>query len=79
MPTWSVQESDGRDEMIEAGLVATEGGALVALTDDGLLSRAWAPGHWRSVRRLCDAGRTEAADEDAGMPAEGILLGLPRR
>jgi hypothetical protein len=28
MPIWAVQDSDGRDETIEAGLVATEGGAL---------------------------------------------------
>ncbi len=33
MPIWSVQITDGGDEKIEAGLLATEGGAQVALSD----------------------------------------------
>ena len=79
MPIWSVQDTQGGDETIEAGLVATEGGALVALTDDGLLSRAWAPGHWRDVRRLCDASGPAPGAEDDSVPSDGILGGLPRR
>jgi hypothetical protein len=75
MPIWSVQDSDGNDETIEAGLVATEGGALVALTDDGLLSRAWAPGRWRDVRRICGAALPDPADGDG----DRTLVGLPRR
>ncbi len=71
MPIWTVQTAEGEDETIEAGLVATEGGALVALADDGLLTRAWAPGHWRSVHRVADAGAL------ADAPEETVLYGLP--
>ena len=52
MPIWTVQITDGEDEKIEAGLLATEGGALVALSEDGLLTRAWGPGQWRTVRQV---------------------------
>ncbi|NYJ08565.1 hypothetical protein [Petropleomorpha daqingensis] len=76
MPIWSVQDTQGVDETIEAGLVATEGGALVALTDDGLLLRAWAPGHWRDVRRISSA---PADEDDDSVPGTGFLVGLPRR
>jgi hypothetical protein len=76
MPIWTVQVTDGGDEEIEAGLLATESGALVALTEDGLLTRAWAPGQWRTVRQVGGvdphpAGRSDEEDE--------LLVGLPRR
>jgi hypothetical protein len=78
MPTWTVQDSEGRDETIEAGLVATEGGALVALSDDGLLTRAWAPGHWRGARRIGDVSLPDSTDED-DEAGDRVLVGLPRR
>jgi|tagenome__1003787_1003787.scaffolds.fasta_scaffold18830830_1 hypothetical protein len=49
---WLVRAADGTEERIEAGMLATEGGALVALSLDGDLTRAWAPGHWQAVRLL---------------------------
>lgn len=75
MPIWTVQSTDGGDEEVEAGLLATESGALVALTEDGLLTRAWAPGQWRTVRQATGRGplRARRSEED------DLLIGLPRR
>ena len=42
-------EYKSQDERIEADLLTTEGGALLALSDEGLMLRAWAPGQWRTV------------------------------
>src|SRR3712207_5987393 len=75
MPMWTVQITGGEDEKIEAGLLATDSGALVALSEDGLLTRAWAPGQWRTVRQVTGvdahpARRSEEQDE--------LLIGLPR-
>ena len=75
MPIWTVQVAGGEDETVEAGLVATEGGALVALSDDGLLARAWAPGQWRSVRRVAE----EATQRPRRTGQDPVLVGLPRR
>jgi len=76
MPIWTVRTTGGEDEEIEAGLLATESGALVALSQDGLLTRAWAPGQWRTVRQLADAAShhpvSRVDEEDA------LLIGLPR-
>ena len=76
MPIWTVQVTAGEDEEMEAGLLATESGALVALSDEGLLTRAWAPGQWRTVRQVADAGGHRPMgrldQEDA------LLIGLPR-
>ena len=76
MPTWTVQITDGGDERIEAGLLATESGALVALSEDGLLTRAWAPGQWRTVRQVTggDAHPASRSNDE-----EELLVGLPRR
>ncbi|MGY1605349.1 hypothetical protein [Geodermatophilus sp. SYSU D00815] len=65
-----MQSSDGEDERVEAGMLATDGGALLALTDDGLLQQAWAPGQWRTARRV--------ADQDPH-PGGGrkVLVGVP--
>ncbi len=49
---WLVQAADGTEERIEAGMLATEGGVLVALSLEGVLTRAWAPGSWQTVRLL---------------------------
>ncbi len=76
MPIWTVQITDGEDERIEAGLLATQGGALVALSEDGLLTRAWAPGQWRTVRQVTgvDAHPASQSNEQGK-----LLIGLPRR
>ncbi len=76
MPIWTVQITDGGDEKIEAGLLATESGALVALSEDGLLTRAWAPGQWRTVRQVygVDAHPASRPDDE-----DTFLVGLPRR
>jgi hypothetical protein len=50
MPVWTVQNAGGEDELVEAGLLVTESAALVALSEEGLMMRAWAPGQWRTVR-----------------------------
>jgi hypothetical protein len=49
---WQIHTADGTEERIEAGMLAIEGGALVALSLDGVLTRAWAPGGWQTVRLL---------------------------
>jgi hypothetical protein len=67
-PIWTVQSGDGEDERIEGGLLTTDGGALVALSEEGLLVRAWAPGQWRMVRRL--------EREKAGVPSVAPFLYL---
>ncbi len=71
MPVWSVQIMDGEDEWVEAGLLATESGVLVALSDEGLVVRAWAPGEWRTVRQV-DVEPHPRARRD------NVLVGLPR-
>jgi hypothetical protein len=81
MPTWTVQLANGEDELVEAGLLATESGALVALTDEGSLRQAWAPGQWRTVRQVGGvdghpAGRRRW--EEAVDRADNVLLGFPR-
>ena len=75
MPIWTVQITDGEDERIEAGLLATESGALVALAEDGLLTRAWAPGQWRAVRQVTDVDAHPASRSDV---RDVLLIGLPR-
>ncbi len=75
MPIWTVQVTDGEDETVEAELLATEGGALVALSEDGLLMRAWAPGQWRTVRQVTGV---DAHPASQSMPDQ-VLIGLPRR
>src|SRR3712207_7649184 len=41
-----------QDERVEAWMLATESGALIAFSEEGLVLRAWAPGQWRTVRAL---------------------------
>ena len=52
MPAWTVQVTQDQDERVEAGMLATESGALIAFSEEGLVLRAWAPGQWRTVRAL---------------------------
>jgi hypothetical protein len=75
MPIWTVEISGGRDERVEAGMLATEAGALVALSDEGVLVRAWAPGHWATVRHL---GGTNGYAGSESSERDDVLVGLPR-
>ena len=76
MPIWTVRAADGEDEKIEAGLLATDSGALVALSEDGLLTRAWGPGQWRTVRQVTGVDADPASQsKEKAQP----LIGLPRR
>jgi muconolactone delta-isomerase len=68
MPVWTVQLPDGEDEQVEAGMLATESGTLVALSDEGSLLSAWAPGQWRTVR-------CQAAERPRGRVE--VLVGVP--
>jgi hypothetical protein len=64
MPVWTVQTTSGDDERVEAGLLATEGGALVALSEEGLMVRAWAPGQWCTVWHVGGAGAATSIRDD---------------
>ena len=75
MPVWTVQSAGGQDERVEAGLLATEGGALVALTEEGLMLGAWAPGQWQTVWHVSGA---DPHPKDTANPGDTVLLGLPR-
>jgi hypothetical protein len=77
MPVWTVEVAGGGSETVEAGLVGTEFGALVALSDDGLVLCAWAPGQWKAVRLLEDAAPRPTIPRPAGN-ADTVLVGLPR-
>jgi hypothetical protein len=73
MPVWTVQ-TVGDDERVEAGLLAPEGGALVALSEEGLLVRAWAAGQWRTARQLTGVEAHPAGKADG---PDAVLVGLP--
>ena len=80
MPQWTVQITDGDDERVEAGMLAMEGGALVALSDEGLVVGAWAPFQWRRVRLVAGAEAHPAgrdAVEDMQLE-DNVVVGLPR-
>ena len=75
MSMWTVAQADGAEEQIEADVLTTESGALVALSDDGLLLRAWAPGQWRTVGHV-----TGLAAHPAGKGGrDSVVVGMPRR
>ena len=75
MSVWTVQIAAGDDELVEAGMLATESGALVALSEEGLMVRAWAPGEWRTVRGHHGADGLAAGRADGKTK---VLIGLPR-
>ena len=75
MPAWTVQIAEDANERVEAGMLATEGGALIAFSEEGLLLRAWAPGQWRAVRHLEEAEGLRSGG--AGTP-DDVLTWLPR-
>ena len=75
MPMWTVQVAIGEDERVEADMLATENGALVALSEEGLMVRAWAPGQWRTVRHV---NRAEVHPTGTSHSRSSVLVGLPR-
>ena len=69
---WLVQAADGAEERIEVGMLGTEGGALVALSMEGVLTRAGARGSWQTVRLLSGmeahpAGKGDDSDVVVGL------------
>jgi hypothetical protein len=76
MSMWTVGRADGGDEQVEADVLTTESGALVALSDDGLLLRAWAPGQWRTAGQVTGVAAHPAGKSAARGP---VLVELPRR
>ena len=76
MPIWTVQLAGGQEERLEADLLATEGGALVGMSEEGLLVRAWAPGHWQSARHVSGV---EAHPAGKGRSEDAVVVGLPGR
>lgn len=75
MPVWTIQSTGGSEEWVEAGMLATESGALVALSLDGLMLRAWAPGQWLTVRQV-EAGNPELRGQRVEEP--NVVSALPR-
>ncbi|MGR6963316.1 hypothetical protein ACU610_02495 [Geodermatophilus sp. URMC 61] len=73
MPAWTVQVAEDQDEQVEAGILVTEGGALIAFSEEGLVLRAWAPGQWRTVRHL-----EPAPVFRGGAHSRDVLTWLPR-
>jgi hypothetical protein len=76
MSIWTVRTAEGREERVEADLLTTEGGALVALSEEGLLLRAWAPGQWRTVGHVTGRDAHPAGTATTSGP---VVVGLPRR
>jgi len=76
MPIWTVGIAEGEDERSEADLLATESGALVAFSEDGVLLRAWAPGQWRTVGHVTGVDAHPAGKSPSGRK---VVVGLPRR
>jgi hypothetical protein len=71
MPVWTVRIPDGDDELVEAAMMVTESGALVAFSGEGDMLNAWAPGQWRTVR--CDEHEHERPHGRST-----VLVGVPR-
>ena len=76
MSMWTVGRADGADEQIEADVLTTESGALVALSDEGLLLRAWAPGQWRTAGHVTGVAAHPAGKTAASGP---VVVEMPRR
>ena len=75
MPVWTVRMPGGEDERIAADMLLVECGALMALSEEALLVRAWAPGEWRTVLRIDGAGPDLPVQRDG---EAHDLVGLPR-
>jgi len=81
MPLWTVQTEDGQEHQAEAGLLVTEGGSLLALSEDGLLMHAWAPGRWRTAQLVTGAHAHPAGRGVSETKADfrgNVLIGLPQ-
>jgi hypothetical protein len=75
MHAWTVQLTVDEEEQVEAALLATEGGTLIALSEEGVVLRAWAARNWRTVRlSTC----VEAHPAGKGNGKNPVLIGLPR-
>ncbi len=75
MSIWTVQTVGAHEERIEAAVLGTESGVLVALSEEGLMVRAWAPGQWLSMRLHSGI---EAHPAGKGNASQNVLVGLPR-
>ncbi len=75
MPVWAIQSTGEDEEWVEGGMLATESGALVALSLEGLILRAWAPGQWLTVRHV-EPGRPEPLANRVEEP--NVVSALPR-
>ena len=75
MPVWTVQIAGGQDQRVEAGMLVLESGALIALAEECLILRAWAPGQWRTGQHINGA---DAYPEGEGNGKANVLVGLPR-
>lgn len=75
MPVWTVRMPGGEDERIEAEMLLLESGALMALSEESLVVRAWAPGVWQTVRQITGAEANQAGERSGKANA---LVGLPR-
>ena len=75
MPAWTVQVAGNEDERIEAGMLATDAGSLIAFSEEGLVLRAWAPGQWQTVRHLEEAESLRSSGAGTG---NDVLSWLPR-
>ncbi len=73
MSVWTVRMPSGEDERIEAAIILLESGALMALSEESLIVRAWAPGEWRTVRHI-DGADVQPADKEHG----NFLVGIPQ-
>ncbi len=74
MPAWTVQIEEDTNERVEAGMLATEAGALIAFSEEGLVLRAWAPGQWQSVRHLEEV---EGVRSGGAETRDDVLTWLP--
>ncbi len=75
MPAWTVQVAGNGVERVEAGMLATEAGSLIALSEEGLVLRAWAPGQWQTVRHLEEVESLRSGGAGTG---SDVLGWLPR-
>jgi hypothetical protein len=75
MQMWTVQTASGEEERVEAELLAAEGGALIAFSEQALMVRAWAPGQWLTVRHITG---TEAHPSSQPTSRGSVVIGLPR-
>jgi hypothetical protein len=75
MHVWTVQLAGGEEDRVEAALLAADGGALIALSEEGIVVRAWAPGHWRTAEVVSGVDAHPAGKANRKEP---VLVSLPR-